>query len=77
MKRLNIKIERPNINKCFEDFHSQEEKFFYSLGSLKNVGYDAISNIVKERIENGEFKLFGRGSQADLRGCNLMLADTN
>ena len=26
---------------------------------------------VGEVFENGEFKLFSRGSQADLRGCNL------
>ena len=32
---------------------------------------------VGEVYENGNFKLFGRGSDADLRGCNLMLADAN
>ena len=26
-------------------------------------------------FENGCFKLYGRGSDADLRGCNLMLND--
>ena len=30
-----------------------------------------------EVYENGNFKLFGRGSDADLRGCNLMLGDQN
>jgi len=30
---------------------------------------------VGEVYENGSFKLFGRGSDADLRGCNLMLGD--
>ena len=28
---------------------------------------------VGEVFKNGEFKLFGRGSEADIRGCNLML----
>lgn len=32
---------------------------------------------VGEVYENGKFKLFGRGSDADLRGCNLMLGDQN
>ena len=32
---------------------------------------------VGEVYENGNFKLFGRGSNADLRGCNLMLGDQN
>ena len=56
IKKLNIEIERPNINKCFADFSTHEEKFFYSLGALKNVGHEAISNIVIERKKNGKFK---------------------
>ena len=32
------------------------EKFFYALGAIKNVGYEAISNVVKEREKNGKFK---------------------
>ena len=31
-------------------------KIFYALGAIKNVGFEAISNVVKERITNGEFK---------------------
>ena len=30
--------------------------FYYALGGIKSVGYEAVSNIVKERIKNGEFK---------------------
>jgi len=28
-----------------------------------------------EVFENGDFKILGRGSESDLRGCNLMLTD--
>ena len=56
LKRLNIKIIRPDINECFADFKSRENKFYYALGSIKNVGFEAISNIVNERIKNGNFK---------------------
>ena len=56
LKRLKIKIIRPNINKCYEDFRSDQNNFYYALGSIKAVGYESISNIVKERILNGEFK---------------------
>ncbi len=56
LKRLNIKIIRPDINECFADFISDENFFYYALGSIKSVGYDAISNIVKERLKNGKFK---------------------
>ena len=56
LKRLNIKITRPNINECYANFRAIEDKFYYALGGIKAVGYDAISNVVSERIANGEFK---------------------
>ena len=56
IKRLNINIVRPDINKCFADFKSDDSNFYYALGGIKSVGYEAVSNIVKERIENGKFK---------------------
>jgi len=56
LKRLNINIIRPDINKCFADFRSDDKNFYYALGGIKAVGFDAVSNIVNERINNGEFK---------------------
>ena len=56
LKRLKIKIIRPDINECFADFRSDNENFFYALGAIKSVGYEAISNIVNERLKNGKFK---------------------
>ncbi len=56
LKRLNINIVRPDINRCYADFKADDKNFYYALGGIKAVGYDAISNIVKERINNGEFK---------------------
>ena len=56
LKRINIKVIRPDINKCFADFQFDENNFYYALGGIKSVGYEAISNVVKERRENGEFK---------------------
>ena len=56
LKRLNINIIRPDINKCFADFRSDNSNFYYALGGIKAVGYLAVSNIVDERIKNGEFK---------------------
>ncbi len=73
LKRMNIKIIRPNINKCFADFSADEENFYYALGAIKNVGYEAISNLVKERIENGEFKnLFDFINRADPKDINKL-----
>jgi len=56
LKRIKINVVRPDINKCFADFQFDDNNFYYALGGIKSVGYDAISNVVKERKENGEFK---------------------
>ena len=56
IKRLKINIIRPDINTCFTDFYSKNNNFYYALGAIKNVGYESITNIVKERNKNGKFK---------------------
>ncbi len=56
LKRLNINIVRPDINACYADFSSDGKNFLYALGAIKNVGFEAISKIVEERIKNGQFK---------------------
>ena len=56
LKKLKIEIVKPSINKCFSDFRAIKGKLVYGLGAIKNVGYEAISNIVNEREKNGSFK---------------------
>ncbi len=56
LKRLNIEVVRPDINECFADFRTKDNKFYYALGGIKAVGYEAISNIVEERVLNGKFE---------------------
>ena len=56
LKRLKIKTIRPDINECYGDFRTINDKFYYALGGIKAVGYEAISNIVAERISNGKFE---------------------
>ena len=58
LKKLNIEIIKPSINDCFSDFRAIEGKLYYGLGAIKNVGYEAISNIITEREKNGKFKSF-------------------
>ena len=55
LKRLDINIIRPDINNSYADFKSDGKNFYYALGALKNVGFDAILNVVNERIKNGPF----------------------
>ncbi len=56
LKRINVEVVRPDINECFADFRTIDNKFYYALGGIKAVGFEAISNIVEERILNGKFK---------------------
>ncbi len=56
LKRLKIKVQRPCINECFAEFRSTDDNFYYALGAIKSVGFESISQIVKERVKNGEFK---------------------
>ena len=58
LKYLKIEIIKPSINKCFSDFRAINGQLYYGLGAIKNVGFEAISNIIKEREINGEFKSF-------------------
>jgi len=58
LKKLNIQIINPSINKCFSDFRAIDSKLYYGLGAIKNVGLEAIKNIVQEREQNGKFKSF-------------------
>ena len=49
LKRLKIEIINPSINKCFAEFKAIDGKIYYGLGAIKNVGFEAISNIIDER----------------------------
>ena len=58
IKRLNIEIVKPSINRSFAEFKAIGGKIYYGLGAIKNVGFEAISNIIFEREKNGLFKSF-------------------
>ena len=68
IKDFNDPMNVSRIGRGFLNIIDLANKYSCPFISTEDVG---------EVFENGEFKLFGRGSQADLRGCNLMLADAN
>ncbi len=55
LKRLKVEVVRPNINFCYADFKTEHNKILYGLGAIKSVGYEAISNVVNERVKNGKY----------------------
>ncbi|MFH1755585.1 MAG: DNA polymerase III subunit alpha [Candidatus Latescibacterota bacterium] len=50
-----IDIVSPDINVCDPDFQARDGKIFFGLAAIKNVGAGAISYVVKEREDNGNF----------------------
>ena len=56
LKKLKIEIVKPSINNCFSDFRAINGKLVYGLSAIKNVGSEAIINIINEREKNGKFK---------------------
>ena len=56
LKRLRVNVVRPDINNCFNDFRTSKNTILYGLGAIKNVGAEAVSNLVKEREKNGKFE---------------------
>ena len=56
INRLKINVIRPNINTCHPEFKYDGNKFYYALGAIKNVGIEALKNIINERENNGKFK---------------------
>ena len=49
LRRLNVEIVNPSINKCFAEFKAIDGKIHYGLGAIKNVGFVAISNIIERK----------------------------
>ena len=56
IKKMGIKILRPDINKSFDYFSVEGNDIRYSMAAVKGVGVGVVQSIVKEREANGEFK---------------------
>ena len=56
LKRLGIKVFLPCVNECFAEFVPKDSSLFYALGAIKNVGFEAVSQVVQERDKNGKFR---------------------
>ncbi len=56
IKKMGIKILRPDINKSFEYFSVENGDIRYAMAGIKGVGVGAVKDIVAEREKNGPFK---------------------
>lgn len=59
-KEMNVEVLRPDINESFHNFSvvPNESKVRFGLLAIKNVGENIVTEIIRERKENGEYKSF-------------------
>ncbi len=56
-RRMGLKVLGPSVNESFSKFNvNKKGEIRFGLGAVKGVGDAAVSDIVKERNANGEFK---------------------
>jgi len=58
LKTMDIKLLPPDINEGYWYFSVSKDKIRFSLAAVKNVGKNAIKQIVDEREQNGRFLSF-------------------
>ncbi len=70
-RNMDIEILAPDINRSYANFNVEEQSIRFGLVAIKNVGANAVSKIIEERNENGEFKsIFDFTSRCDLSSIN-------
>ena len=57
-KGLNIEVLKPDINESYARFAVINKKIRFALVSIKNVGENAIKEIIEDRKRNGKFTSF-------------------
>jgi len=56
IKRINVKVLSPDINKSKKLFSIEDKDIRYGLEGIKGVGEKAMEYILEERAQNGPFK---------------------
>ena len=70
-KRMELEIMPPCVNRSMADFDVADGKVLYALGALKNVGLEAMRNVVEVRAKEGPFlDLFDFARRVDTRIVN-------
>lgn len=55
-KRFGVKIQPPDINRSAADFEVENGEVLYALGAIRNVGLQAMEQVVQIRKEGGPFR---------------------
>ncbi len=57
-RRMGISVEQPDVNLSYGNFTAEAGKVRFGLGSVRNVGMNAVDGIVQARQEKGSFTSF-------------------
>ncbi len=57
-KDMDIDVLQPSVNHSLRGFSAHEDKVIFGLGGIKNVGDEAIREIVEARAKNGTYASF-------------------
>ncbi|MFW5837592.1 MAG: DNA polymerase III subunit alpha, partial [Desulfovibrionaceae bacterium] len=55
-REMGVELELPNVNLSQRDFSIRGGKIIFGLGGVKNVGDEAIREIIREREANGDYR---------------------
>ncbi len=70
-RRMKIQILPPDVNLSLNSFSVRDNQIRFGLGAVKNLGSNAVDDIIAEREANGKFlSLFDFCSRVDLRVTN-------
>lgn len=71
-KRMKIKVLSPDVNESYKVFTvNKKGNIRFGLGGIKNVGMNAVENIIEERQKNGVFTdIFDFVSRVNLNAVN-------
>ena len=58
VKKMDIEILPPDINKSFMNFAPEDKNIRFGLLAIKNVGYNIVEIIINERYRGGPFENF-------------------
>jgi DNA polymerase-3 subunit alpha len=76
-RRSGVKIRRPDVNLSGADFEVEDGEVLYALGAIRNVGLQAMEQVVAARREGGPFRdLFDFVERVDPRQVNKRTFET-
>jgi len=77
IRKSGFDLQPPDINLCQTKFTVHENKIYFALSAIKNVGGGAADSFIKEREKNGAFKsLQDFCNRVDLRIANKEVVES-